>query len=88
MDEKYHQEALQQAHVDIAVLQTQVATLTRDVAAMGAAIAEMTRTIADMNLTLSEARGGWRFMMALGGAGATFGGFLVWIIEQLLRKPH
>lgn len=88
MDEKYHQEALQQAHVDIARLQEQMANLRRDVDDLKVSIDGLIKTVANMNLTLSEARGGWRFMMALGGAGATFGGFLVWMIEQLLRKPH
>lgn len=33
---------------------------------------------------LSEAKGGWRAMMWLGGAGATLGGFATWIFTHTI----
>lgn len=36
---------------------------------------------------LSEARGGWRLMMALGGAAATFGGAITWVLQNVHLKP-
>lgn len=37
----------------------------------------MQQTLIDINLTLSEARGGWRAMMLLGGASSVVGAGLV-----------
>ena len=36
---------------------------------------------------LSEARGGWRTLMLLGGAGATLGAALPWLIDHLKFHP-
>lgn len=32
---------------------------------------------------LSEARGGWKLLMMLGGAGATFGAVITWVLSHL-----
>lgn len=36
---------------------------------------------------LSEARGGWRLLMALGGAGATLGSLITWFITNAAHGP-
>lgn len=36
---------------------------------------------------LSEARGGWRLLMLLGGAGASLGAGLTWLISHLHIAP-
>lgn len=36
---------------------------------------------------LSEARGGWKLLMALGGAGASFGAGLTWVFSHLHIAP-
>lgn len=83
----YHQEALQQAHVDIARLQEQVSNLRRDVDDLRSAIHTLTSTISAMNTTLSEARGGWKLMMLLGGGAATFGSVITWVLTQWRGHP-
>lgn len=83
----FNQEALVQARIDIAALQKQTEAQGREIGELKAMIRDMavkTATSLDaINATLSEARGGWKFMMVLGGAGATFGGFLVWVAQHL-----
>ncbi len=34
---------------------------------------------------LNEAKGGWRLLMALGGAGATFGAVLAWVAQNIIQ---
>lgn len=36
---------------------------------------------------LSEAKGGWRLLMLLGGAGATLGAGLTWVLSHLHIAP-
>ena len=37
--------------------------------------------------TLSEARGGWRTLMWLGGAAAALGGFVAWALQHIRWTP-
>lgn len=75
-------EALTQARVDIAALEVQVSNLSQQLSTVGAALAELTRTVNSMRDQLTEAKGGWRTLMLLGGASATFGGFLVGFLDH------
>lgn len=77
------QEALQQAHIDIAVLKSELANLRREVDDLKTAVDKLTETLVAVNMTLSEARGGWKFMMLLGGGAATFGSFVTWALTHL-----
>ena len=79
----YHQEALQNAHVQIAVLETKVEAQGREIGELKGVIQILVGKIDNMAATLSEARGGWKFMMALGGAGATFGACIGWLAQHL-----
>lgn len=36
---------------------------------------------------LSEASGGWKLLMALGGAGATLGGVITWLTTHIVNAP-
>jgi prefoldin subunit 5 len=54
---------------DIAHLQEGVDKLTKDVD-------EIKKALADIQRTLSEAKGGWRVLMLIGGAGGAFGAAL------------
>ena len=55
---------------DLGRLDAQVATLVATVAAQSIELAKI-------NSTLSEAKGGWRLLMLVGGASATVGGLIV-----------
>jgi len=82
-DNTLNQEALQNAHVQIAVLETKVEAQGREIGELKGVIQILVGKIDNMAATLSEARGGWKFMMALGGAGATFGAFIGWLVQHL-----
>ena len=43
----------------------------------------MQQTLVDINLTLSEARGGWKMLMLLGGAGGLFGSLITQFVHSL-----
>jgi NADPH:quinone reductase-like Zn-dependent oxidoreductase len=42
-------------------------------------VAIMQKTLMDIDRTLSEAKGGWKMLLAVGGAGGAVGAFLVQI---------
>lgn len=81
-----NQEAISQATA-IAVLETKVEAQGREIGELKDAIKELTKTVNDMRDTLTEARGGWKTLMLLGGASATFGGLLTWALEHVMRVP-
>lgn len=47
------------------------------------AMRQMSEDLREINETLASARGGWRTMMVIGGAGATLGGLLMGIITMV-----
>lgn len=61
---------------DIAHLQTDMDKLVESVAAMQ-------KTLADIDKTLSEARGGWKMLMLLGGASGILGSVITQVIHSL-----
>ena len=79
----FHQEALSQAHIAIAVLETKVEAQGREIRELKTMIQTLGGKVDTVANTLTEARGGWKLMMALGGVGATFGGAVVWVVQQL-----
>ena len=60
---------------DIKHLQTDMDRMVQD-------MDEIKRTLAAIQKTLSEAKGGWRTLMYVGGASATVASFLTWIIDK------
>lgn len=84
----FNQEQLSQAHVAIAVLETKVEAQAKEIERLTAMVERVATKLDAVASTLTEARGGWRAMMLLGGAGATFGGLLTWAFEHLLRMPR
>ena len=61
---------------DIAHLQTDMDKLVESVAAMQ-------KTLADIDKTLSEAKGGWKMLMLLGGASGILGSVITQVIHSL-----
>lgn len=87
MPDSYHQsEALTQARIDIATLEAQVEGMGDQIDRMEDAIVTLTTTVNGMRDQLTEAKGGWRVLMMLGGASATFGGLIGWAIEHMTGK--
>lgn len=60
-------------------LQAQVETLIT-------AVGKLDEKVDDMGKQLSEAKGGWRVLMAIGGASATAGGALSWLLTHFTGK--
>ena len=79
MTDSYHQlpphPALTEAQIAIAVLETRLDAIE----AKQKVIDEKLDAVLDK---LSEARGGWRTLMWLGGAAATLGGVITWFLTH------
>ncbi len=83
-------EALQQAEVerrqhavDIAVLQQQMRTVNDQITRMSTALDTLTAKLEEVNITLTEARGGWRTLMWLGGAASGVGAAFTWVMTHV-----
>lgn len=76
-------EALATARIDIATLKVQVTHLSASVDNLKESNAQLTLKLDQVLLTLSEARGGWRTMMIVGGAASTVGAGLTWLIQHI-----
>ena len=63
-------------------LESEVAALTELVKAQTIAMQGMKTQLDSMNQTLTEAKGGWRMLMVVGGAMATIGAALSYILTH------
>ena len=77
----FHQQA--EHAVAIAVLQTRMDTLERSVAELKTLVRETSQKVDGVASTLTEARGGWRALMLVGGASASLGAVGTWLLEHL-----
>lgn len=68
--------------VDIAVLQTRVKALEEDIDELKVLVRDLTKEVRAVGATLTEARGGWRVLMLVGGAAASVGAALSWILDH------
>jgi prefoldin subunit 5 len=46
-------------------------------------VAAMQKSLAEINTTLSEAKGGWKILMMIGGAGGALGAVVTQIVHSL-----
>lgn len=76
-------QAITQARIDIATLEVQVEHLSKGMEALQESNQQMQGKLDQVLLTLSEARGGWRTLMLMGGAGTSVGAGLAWLISHL-----
>jgi hypothetical protein len=79
-------EALSRAREDIAALKAQGAAQGREIGELKAMVAAMTTKLDAVATTLTEARGGWKLMMLLGGGAATFGSMLTWFVTHMTGR--
>lgn len=90
MDRELYQipvQAIGKAQVDIAQLQIEVVHLTEKVQELRDSNAQITQQLNEISKLLNEARGGWRVMMMMGGAGVTLGGAIVWVLQHIKVTP-
>lgn len=67
-------------------LESEVESLKELVRAQTIAMNLMNERLNTMNNTLSEARGGWRTIMLIGGSAASLGGLLSWALTNTTIK--
>lgn len=60
----------------IAVLETKVATLEKTIEGMASDLHEIKQAV-------TEAKGGWKTLVALGTIASTLGGFVTWILSNI-----
>ncbi len=53
-----------------------------DLDAIAAEMKEVRIALAEINKTLSEAKGGWKVLMMIGGAGGAVGSFITWVVAH------
>lgn len=69
--------------LQIARLEERMATMDRDMQAQTVRIEAMQVQLSQVLAALSEAKGGWRTLMLLGGAAASAGGVIGWAMSHL-----
>ena len=73
-------DAIQTAR-ELATHAANIEHVQRDVDKLVASVAEMQKTLADIDKTLSEAKGGWRVLVGIAGAGGILGAGLNQILH-------
>lgn len=69
--------------LQIARLEERMATMDRDMRAQSAKLDDMRQQLEQVLAALSEAKGGWRTLMLLGGAAASAGGLISWALSHV-----
>jgi hypothetical protein len=72
--------------LQIARLEERLQTVVRDMEQQNEKLATMGAQLDKVLATLSEARGGWKTLMWIGGASASAGGFVSWALNHLTFK--
>ena len=67
---------------ELAVHETEIKHLQADMDKLVNDMDDIKKTLSEINNTLAEARGGWRVLMMVGGAGGALGA----VITQLAHK--
>lgn len=75
-------------HRDIGKHDAQIDALQKQIAMLHDDMKRLNETISEIQATLSEARGGWRTLMWIGGAGAAAGAAATKLLTWLLTVPR
>ena len=67
---------------EIATHGAEIKHIQDDLDTIAAEMKEVRVALAEINKTLSEAKGGWKILMLIGGAGGTVGAFITWVISN------
>ena len=82
-DQDYKQEAVTQISIDVAVLEERMAQRDKEIEQLTRVIEQLTAKVEVIASTLSEARGGWRVLMLVGGAAGALGSAVTWVASHL-----
>lgn len=66
---------------ELATNTSDIRHLSADMDTMVATMKTMQKTLTDINVTLSEAKGGWRVLMIMGGAAGAIGAGVVQVVH-------
>lgn len=83
MNDQSQAEALATARINIARLEVQVGNLTQGMAELQESNQQLAAKVDQVLLALSEARGGWRTLMIVGGAASSATAALAWVLQHL-----
>lgn len=75
----------QRTAVTLAVLQTEVEYLKTGMAELKASNAAQTVKLDQVLAQMSEAKGGWRTLLLIGGAASTMGAGMAWLFEHVVK---
>jgi hypothetical protein len=64
-----------------AVTAEKISRMQVDIEELSVSIHLLNKTLIDISVTLSEAKGGWKMLMVVGGAGAALGSGLGYLIH-------
>lgn len=67
---------------EIATHGAEIKHIQDDLDAIAAEMKEVRIALAEINKTLSEAKGGWKVLMMIGGAGGAVGSFITWVVAH------
>jgi prefoldin subunit 5 len=68
-------------------LEGEVKALAATLAAQNETLALVTKELHEIKTTLSEAKGGWKTLVWIGGASATAAGAVTWIMQHVRFGP-
>ena len=64
-----------------AVTAEKINRIESDLEALSLSLRELNETLTEISVTLSEAKGGWKMLMVVGGAGAAMGSGIGYLIH-------
>lgn len=71
---------------ELAIHETEIKHLQADMDKLVQDMEDIKKTLNNINTTLAEARGGWKVLMMLGGAGGVLGSAVTYFIQQWFGK--
>ena len=71
---------------ELAVHETEIKHLQADMDKLVEDMEAIKKTLHDINTTLAEARGGWKVLLMLGGAGGALGSAITYLIQHWIGK--
>jgi prefoldin subunit 5 len=68
-------------------LEGEVKAIVKTLEEQNKTLAALTKELGEIKTTLSEAKGGWKTLVWIGGASATAAGCVTWIMQHLKLMP-
>jgi prefoldin subunit 5 len=79
-------EMLMSIERELAVHETEIKHLQADMDKLVADMDDIKKTLNAISNTLAEARGGWKALMFLGGAGGVLGSAITYFVQEWIGK--